>query len=304
MIGGSQEQEKKKPMLDRRARRTLTAYLFILPVLVLLAVFVFGPVLFTFFISFFKWDFFTPPVFVGISQYVELFTQDQAFKTALYNNIWYTILEVSMTIGIALLLALGITERSNVLRVVYFTPVITSTVASALIWKYMYEPHYGLINYVLDFFTLPTSSWLLDPRTSLLSIALMDVWKGCGFYMMILLAGLKAIPSIYYDAARTDGASTWQQFKWVTIPLLKPTLLFVLIMSALGSFQVFTPVYMLTAGGPAFSSTTITFLIYKYAFNYFSMGRACAASVILTIIVLAISVFQMRMLREGGMMEY
>jgi len=296
--------EKKKKTLNKKTRRTLTAVLFLLPVLSVLTVFVFGPVAFTFYISFFKWDFYTTPEFNGLGNYINLFTRNVAFQTALINTVMYTILQVAMTIGLALLLAFMITERSNVLRIVYFMPVVTSAVADGLIWKYMYEPHYGLFNYALSFFSLPTPAWLLDSQTSLLSIVFMDVWKAVGFYMIILLAGLKGLPRTYYEAARTDGASTWQSVRMVTLPLLKPALLFVLIMNVLGSFQVFTSVFMLTQGGPGYSSLTISFLTYKTAFNFFKMGDGCAMSVVLTLIVLAISVFQMRMFRKGGMMEY
>lgn len=294
----------KKKVLSRKMRRTLTAYMFLLPVLSVIAVFVLGPVAFTFAISFYKWDFFTEPQFVGLSHYVDLFTRNAAFETALWNTAKYTVLQVLLTTGMALLLAFTITERSNVLRIVYFLPVITSSVAAGLIWKYMYEPRYGLFNFLLELVGFPGQPWLLDGQTSLLSIVIMDVWKACGFYMIILLAALKGIPSIYYDAARTDGASAWQRFKWVTVPLLKPTLVFVLIMNVLWSFQVFTSVYMLTQGGPGYSSITVNFLIYRTAFNFYRMGKACAMSVVLTLIVLAISVFQMRAFRKGGMMEY
>ena len=179
-------------------------------------------------------------------------------------------------------------------RGAYFLPSITSMVAVSIVWQWIYNPEFGLMNYFLSFFGVKGITWLSSSSTSLISIAIVSIWKGAGYNMMLFLAGLQGISNSYYEASELDGANKWQQFVHVTLPMLSPTTFFIFVMSIIGSFQVFDSVMLMTKGGPGRSSSVLVHYLYQNAFQYFSMGYACAIAYLLFFIVLVVTLFNMR----------
>ena len=238
--------------------------------------------------------------FTGLQNYVNLFTES-AFLTSLKNTIYFVLLFVIGVIVIGLALAL-ITESlrksaRTVMRVVCFVPYVTSMSAVAVIWGVMYDANFGILNYLLSFVGIKRVLWLTSPGMVLNSIIILTLWRSAGFVMVLFIAGLVQIPSTYYDAARIDGAGRLRLFFGITLPLLKPTFLYVLVTQIISVFQVFTPNYILTKGGPGTASTTIVIEIINRAFRFYKMGEASAMAFILFAILLIFSLVQFRRLR-------
>lgn len=289
--------------MKREHRESLNAYLFLSPALVLLIIFSFIPILSAFAVSFCKWKILGAPVFVGLQNYISIFN-DPIFYVALKNTAYYSIVTVPLglilAMGSALLLNQQIRFRAFFRGVIFF-PVTISMVVIVFIWGWMFSEHYGIINTVLESLSISPRNWLDNPKTSMPIIMLMSVWKGFGYGMIIYLAALQNIPESYYEAATIDGANRLQKFLHITLPLLNPTTLFVLVVAFIGSFQVFDQVYILTQGGPGYSTTVLVSYIYDEAYGgKFRMGRACALSYILFVIVLIFTLIQMFAFREKG----
>ena len=176
--------------------------------------------------------------------------------------------------------------------------------AMSLLWGLMYQQRYGLFNQILGAAGLPSVAWLIDPAIALFSICLMVIWKGLGWYMVIFLAGLKAIPEDFYEASKVDGATGWQQFWYITLPLLRPTLLFVLVVTIIGSLQVFSPIFIMTQGGPANATNVVVYWVYITAFQFLRFGYATAMAVFLFLVIMVITAIQLRVFREGGLTSY
>jgi multiple sugar transport system permease protein len=185
-------------------------------------------------------------------------------------------------------------------RMLFFMPVVSSWVAVAVVWRTLLDPNAGIVNYLLESLGLPGINWLNDPSTAMIAIVIISIWKSAGFNMVIWLAGLQAIPQELYEAASIDGANRWQTFRFLTLPLLAPTSLFLAITGVIGSFQVFSPVYVLTRGGPLDSTNVAVFHIYRRAFEEFDFGYAAAQSWVLFAIIFAATVFQLWLRRRGG----
>jgi len=184
----------------------------------------------------------------------------------------------------------------NLLRLLYFLPSISSFVAISMVWQWIYNPEFGLLNYLLSLFKIPPQRWLSDPKTAMLSIIIMTVWMNLGYQMVIYLAGLKGIPSYLYEVAALDGANSWQKFWHITLPMLQPTTVFLLITSIIGSFQVFTPIYVMTRGGPAGATNVFVYHIYNTAWKGFRMGYASAQSWFLFMLIFVASFIQFRLM--------
>lgn len=232
----------------------------------------------------------------GVENYRSLFS-DQVFWKVLWNTIYYTLGTVPVGIGISLLLAVALNQKikgMKLFRAVYFMPVISSTVAVAVVWQWLYNPEFGLINYLLYLIGIDGPNWLTSTKWAMPAVIIMSIWKNVGFNMLLFLAGLQGIPEMYYEAARIDGANWWHQFQKVTLPLLSPTTLFVIIMSIINSFQVFDQIYIMTEGGPARSTSVLVHYLYQNAFEYFRMGRASAIAYILFFLVLIITLIQLK----------
>jgi len=285
--------------MNGRLRRQLTPYLFLSPSLAVVAIFGFYPIAFAFYMSFHHWKILGQPDFVGLKNFLAIVTQDE-FLVALRNTFLYSIITVPAGVVLALGSAVLLNQRlrgRSFFRGVIFFPVTISMVVIALIWSWMFSENYGIMNVVLPGLGIEPRAWLADPKTALAVIMIMSVWKGFGYGMVIYLAGLQTIPGTLYEAARIDGATPWQRFFHVTLPLLNPTTLFVTVISFIGSFQVFDQVYVMTEGGPGYSTTVLVHYIYNLAYVRFQMGKACAAALLLFLIVLIFTLLQIKFIR-------
>ncbi len=287
-------------------RETGTAYLYLLPALVILGVFVFYPFFSAFILSLFKWNTLPPRPYVGFANYTYIF-HDKYFWRAMWHTFYYVIITVPVTLFLAILVATLLNKGLRFLsfaRTSFFLSYISPIVAIAMVWRWMYNADYGLLNYFLSlldklpFVHLHAIAWLNDPKYALNAVIILSVWHFVGYQAIILLAGMQNIEQQYYDAAKVDGASGFRAWWHVTIPLLTPQLFFVFIISLIGSFKVFTEINVLHSGsGPLRSAETIVYYILKVAGRVDGgtehVGRAAAASVVLFGVIFALTVFQM-----------
>jgi multiple sugar transport system permease protein len=280
-------------------RETIAGYLFLLPNIVGFIIFTALAVVASAAISLTTWDLLSDPVFVGLDNYVELFTNDPLFRTVLWNTFYFTIISVPastvIALGLALLLNSGL-RMIPLFRTAYFLPVITATVVVALIWRWFYNPDFGILNYVLWKLGVDAPpNWLASRTWAMPAIIIMAVWKQVGYNMVIFLAGLQAVPSSLYEAAAMDGAGGWRRFLNITLPLLTPTTFFVVIISIIGSLQVFDAVLVLTDGGPANATRTMVYHIWEEAFVFLEMGYAAAVAWVLFFIVFLVTLLQWKL---------
>ena len=273
---------------------------FILPSLVGLSIFTIVPILSSLGLTLFQWDLLTPPKFIGLGNFDHLF-HDATFWDALTHTLGFIAGYIPLVMAIALGVALLLNSRLKgvaIFRTAFFIPVVSAWVAIALIWQWIFNPQFGLLNYLLGLVDVHGPAWLFDPHWAMPAIILTSVWKDTGFVMVMFLAGLQNIPGEYYEASLVDGAGGWQRFRFITLPLLSPTTFFALIISLINSFQVFDQVWIMTAGGPAGATTVLVEQIVKNAFSYSNMGYASALSWVLFVMVFAVTLFQTRMQRR------
>lgn len=272
-------------------------YLFLLPNFIGFLCFVFIPAIAAFVLSFTKWDAFTPPSFIGFDNFIKMLG-DETFHISFINNLIYTLGSVPLTLFLSLIIALALNQNLkflNTFRVIYFLPHITAMVAVAMIWRMLYHPQFGPINMVLmDLGIKNPPGWISSSSWALFSIILMSAWKSCGYYMVILLAGLKGIPRHLYEAAEIDGASAWERFWNVTWPMLSPTMFFVLVVSVISSFKVFDSINIMTQGGPGRSTNVLVYYIYKLGFQNYDFGYASAIALVLFAMIMIMTVIQFR----------
>jgi len=282
-----------------RRREAWAAYFFLFPALIVLSLFVFGPLVFIFAVAFFDWDLFRDEQhFLGAANFAEL-AGDRLFFTALRNTTVYVLGVVPAQTLLALLLALAVNRNipaRGFFRAAFYIPAITSSVVTSIIFLWIYSKP-GLLNYVLSKFGIAGPDWIGSPRYALGAIMALNVWSTSGYFMVAFLAGLQGIPTSLYEAARIDGASPWARFRHVTLPGLKPTLFFVVTLGVIGTFQVFDQIYMMSAGGPVNATTTLSYFIYNSAFRYFRFGYAAAAAVVLFAIILLVTRVQRKIIR-------
>lgn len=279
--------------------RRLAAFLFVLPSLFFLALFVVYPIIDAFYLSLHRYNLIEAPVWDGLGRYA-LLLDDDRFVKALGNTLFFAVLTVPVGTAISLLLAVLINQPLRAIyffRTAYYLPVVTSFVAVSFIWLWIYEPQFGLLNQLLEDVGLPTFAWLRDPNTSMLSIAILSVWKNAGYNMIIFLAGLQGIPKYLYEAAEIDGANATQRFWNITVPMLSPTTFFVFVVYFIGALQMFTQSWILTQGGPLDSTLTVVYLIYQNGFEFLKMGSAAAMSVILFIFIAIVTFINTRIMR-------
>ena len=272
------------------------ALLFLAPTLIGLAVLSAGPILATLVISLTNWDLLTPPSFAGIDNYTNLLG-DPRFLTALRNTFFYSAVSVPLGLILALGLAMALNQRMrgiSWIRTMYFLPLVTSSTAIAMVWLWMYSPT-GLFNHTLTSIGLPAQRWVADPTLAMPSIIAMSTWQGLPANVIIFLAGLQGIPPEYYDAASVDGAGRLARFRYVTLPLLTPSIFFTGILAVIGAFQVFDQIYvMANPGKPGGPTITLVYFIYEAGFRNFHMGLASAASWILFLIVAVFTILYFR----------
>jgi multiple sugar transport system permease protein len=280
----------------QRRREVIEAYLYLLPTFVGLILFSLGAIIASVGISFTDWDVLRPPHWIGLSNYAGLFSTPlvwQIFGTTLYYTGVIVPVGTALALGLALALNRGL-RGIVLLRSLYFLPVISSTVAVSLVWGWLYNQQFGLINYLLSVVGITGPAWLADTRTAMPAVLIMSIWKGLGYNMVIFLAGLQGIPQELYEAAKIDGAGAWARFRYVTFPLVSPTTFFVVVLSTIAAFQVFDQTFVMTAGGPAYSTTTLALYIYQNAFQWFHMGYAAALSYVLFAAVAVVTLSQFR----------
>ncbi|QIN85180.1 ABC transporter permease subunit [Rubrobacter tropicus] len=276
-------------------------YFFILPQLFGVLVFVLYPLGYVLVLSLLEWDGLGDRTFVGLSNYATELTNPD-FLNALSNTVYYTAMTVPTTVILSLMAALALNKLrfKNFFRVLYFAPVVTSAVSAGVVWLWVYNPDFGLINtYLQVWFGVTGPQWMLDPNYVMPSIAIMSVWLGMGFNIVIFLAGLQGIPAVFYEAAKIDGANRWQIFWSITLPLLSPTTFFIFVIAIINSFQVFDQVFIMTFdGGPANSAVTMVTYLRDLAFVDFVYGRSSAVAVILFALILMFTLLQFRIQRR------
>jgi multiple sugar transport system permease protein len=278
-------------------RKILAAYLFLAPALLLFIIFIAGPFLGAFALSLFSWDMFTSPQFVGLANYAKLFT-DLSARTAIWNTAVFTFWSLVLHLTFGMLLALAVNRAiSSVLkyflRTAYFFPLIMSWAAVALMWLYLLDPNFGAVNYYLKLLGLPTPNWLLTSSTALPALIFVDLWRTLGFTFVILLAGLNSVPTQFYEVARLDGAGAWRRFWNVTVPLMSPTLLFACVITVVGAFQIFDPMFIMTNGGPGTSTLSIVMYIYETGFQSFQMGYASTLALFVFVVIMVLTLIQL-----------
>lgn len=281
------------------------AWLFLAPSLVLFAIFTAIPVISAFFISFTQWNLFNEVTWVGLGNYLEL-AKDEIFAKVLGNTAYFVLASVPVQIVLALACALVLNrgiKGQTFFRVVYFLPVVTSTIAAALVWAWLFNSNFGLINAGLSLVGVTDlPKWMGSTRWAMPAIIIVSIWQNLGYAMVLFLAGLQNIGKDVHDAAALDGATGWDRFWHITLPLLSPTTFFVLVISIIGSFQVFELVLVMTKAGPANATNTLVYYIYQNGFQFYQMGYASAAAMVLFLIVLAFTLVQYKL--QGRWVHY
>jgi multiple sugar transport system permease protein len=283
-------------------RKQWTAYAFLSPWFILFIIFTLFSVSFSFWISFREWNILEPAKpWVGLENYARLF-EDPKFFQATWNTLLFTGFGVPLGMAAGLLVALLLNTKvrgQGLFRTLYYVPVITPLVVSSVIWKWMYQGDYGLLNYYLLKLGIIKEKmlWLSDPDLAMPALILMGIWMGTGGIMVMYLAGLQSIPEELYDAAKVDGASGIQRLIYVTVPLLAPTTFYVLITSVIGSFQSFAHIYIMTNGGPLGRTTVIGYYMYEKGFRHFEMGYASAIAYVLFALIFVLTIIQMKFVK-------
>ncbi len=276
--------------------QTLWIILFLTPSLIGLLFFVVIPIIASLGLTLFQWNLLNDPIFIGLQNFKELFSDHKfwaAFRHTLYFIVGYIPLVMICSIAVALVLNQKLVGR-KLLRTAFYVPVVSAWVAVALLWTWIFNPKYGLINFLLGFIDVTGPAWLYDPQWAMIAIIITSVWKDTGFFMLMFLSGLQNIPSSYYEAAEIDGANGAQKFWYITFPLLTPTTFFAITMALINSFQVFDQISIMTDGGPAGATTVVVQQIVSNAFEYSRMGYASTISWVLFIFVFIATLLQMR----------
>ena len=293
------------PRAEPRVKVTAVAWWFVAPALFVIAVFFFVPVLAALALSLTDFDLYALADLrnlrlVGLQNYARLLATP-LFWQALGNTVYFVVagvpLSIAVSFGAALLLHSRLVRFQGFFRTALFAPVVTTLVAVAVIWRYLFDTRYGWLNYALGGLGIGPVDWLGDPRWAMPAIIVFAVWKSFGYNMIILLAGLQSIPSELYEAARIDGASWWRQFLDVTLPLLAPIVVMVSILTIAGYFQLFAEPYVMTQGGPLQSTVSVLYFMYEEGFKWWNLGAASAVAFVLFLLIFALTVVQLRLAR-------
>lgn len=267
-----------------------SAFVFILPAMLGMLFFIIIPIFFSFIISLTDWNLLSKPVFVGADNYIELF-KEPTFGKVLLNTIIYALVTTVFGVIIPTVLAVVLNTKlkaKSFFKTIYFIPFITPMIVIAIVWAWIFDPNYGILNYVLH----THLKWLYDTRLAMAAVILVSVWKNIGYNMVILLAGLQTLPESVDEAAKIDGANELQKFFKITLPLLSPTILFVCLITTISSFQVFDLIYLMTDGGPLNSTNVLVYWMYKNAFEFFKIGKASAIAYVLFGIIAVLTLLQ------------
>ncbi len=286
-----------------KRRKAYTPYLFLLPALAFMGVFLFYPIVDVFRLSFTDYNMITEANFTGLENYRTLFNDPLFWKT-LKNSFIYLIGVVPVLVIAPIFLAILVNHKLAGIkwfRAAYYIPVVTSMVVVGIMWKWLYQGN-GILNYILQSLGIINNqiNWLTDPQIALFAVMAVTVWKGLGYYMVIYLSGLQSIPQELYEVSDIDGASWWQKQIHVTIPLLKPSIMLVSILSSIAAMKVFTEVYVMTKGGPLNSSKTLVYYIYEEAFENLTLGYAAAMGFVLFIVIFILSFFNIKLMDQSS----
>ena len=301
---------RRSPAPTKRKRRLQqkdwAPYAFLAPLIFFFVVFFALPVGFALYLTFTRWNPLSTPKFVGLKNYTYLLTQDPTFYLTLKNTFVFAFGTVAIGVPLALVVAFVFTlsKGKTFWRSVYWLPMVTNVVAVAYIWQYILDGTYGLVNRLLAFVGVGGPQWLTDPGSAMTAVIIVAIWTGLGQNMLLFSAGLEGIDESYYEAARIDGANTAQIFWGVTLPLLRPTLLFVTITSFIAGMGSFTLILVLTGGGPVQSTNVTALYMYQMAFQDLRMGRASALAFILFVLIFIVTLLQLRIFRRGGVEAY
>jgi multiple sugar transport system permease protein len=290
-----------------RESPTFWAYVFIAPVMLGLLVFTYLPTVASFLLSFCYWNLLGAPQWVGWENYQRLLAEPSFAKVALNTGLFVvvsTIAKIVVGLGLAVLLQ-AVVRGKTFFRTAYFLPYITPMIGVSLVWGWLYDPQAGLFNSVLQALHLINApvAWLYTPQTAMAAVLLLEVWKSVGYTMVLFLAGLQAIPESVYESARIDGASPWQAFWRVTLPMVSPTLFFVSLISIIQSLQAFDSIYLLTQGGPEQSTAVAVYWVYKNAFEFYRVGPASALAYVLFVVILVLTLVQWRLRKRWVLHE-
>jgi multiple sugar transport system permease protein len=269
-------------------QETLEGYLFAAPAILGYLIFVLGPVITSLIMSLAEYNIIKPPVFIGVQNYITAFTDDELFWTSVRVTVFYTIIAVPLNLIVGFLIAVLMNQKVNgmsIFRTIWYMPAIVPAVANAVLWQWVLNPDFGLLNLLLGKLGIPGPRWLIVPNTAIPAFILMNLW-GVGGGMLIYLGGLQGIPQHLYEAVEIDGGNWWARFRHVTIPMMTPVIFFNLIIGLINTFQVFTPAFVMTQGGPAYATYFYVLHLYKNAFQYLRMGYASAMAWILMLFVL------------------
>lgn len=289
--------KRKKKAFHQERTDTIWGYLYLSPVLLWVLVFMLFPMIYMVYLSFFEWNFISPvKKFVGFGNYAHLF-QDKEFLDSIVHTLHFTFASVVLTIISALIIALALNRSFRgvgILRSIYYSPVVVSMIAAAMVWSSLFDPNYGTINRFLGLFGIQGPGWVSDPEWALWSIIIMSVWKMMGYYAVIYPAALQGIPESLYEAASLDGAGRVRTFLSITWPMLLPATLLIGVMGVINSFQVFGQVYVMTQGGPVGRTNVIVYYLYERAFQFFEMGYASAIGFVLFAMIFIVTLIQFK----------
>ncbi|WP_199195533.1 carbohydrate ABC transporter permease [Nocardia sp. MDA0666] len=288
-----------------RRRKAAAGRMFIAPNLIAVAVFMAFPLVFTLYLSLHRWDLFSSPTFIGFDNFRRLFAHDPLFWVALRNTVIFTAGTLIPTIVIGLVVAAALNRKLRgigIFRSIMFMPLVASTVAMAVVWRLTFSTDYGVLNTALGWIGIGPVPWLTDPAWSMFSLCLVSVWKSVPFATIVLLAAMQGIPTDVYEAARIDGAGAVRRFRSITVPLIRPALVFSFVITFINSFQVFDQAYVLTGGkgGPETGTYVLGIMLYQNAFSFDDIGYACALAWVIFAILLVLTLLQLRLTRGNA----
>jgi multiple sugar transport system permease protein len=281
-------------------KKRILPYLLVSPYLIFLVVFVLFPVLFCFFLTFHKWNIIAPMKFIGLDNYSRLI-HDRLFWKAIGNTLKFLLLHIPLQLVVSLFLAYLLNHQLKAIaffRASFFMPVIVSGVVVTILWQQLLGFDFGLINRMLQPFGIKKIGWLVDPDIAIYSIAVMATWKNVGLYVILFLVGLQTVPAQYYEAAKMEGATRWQQFWYITLPMINPTIFMVVILSTIGGFSLFIEPYIMTGGGPLNTTLSAVLYIYKQAFQYYNMGYSATLGFFYAIMIMTVVVVQKKVIEK------
>lgn len=282
------------------------AYFFLAPTIIGLAAFTLGPALASLVLAFFATNFITQMEMVGLSNFLELLTDD-VFWISLGNTLVYVVGHIAPTVVLALALAIVLNQPirgRSIFRTIYFLPVVAPVVSTSLVWAWAYQTEFGVFNFFLKSLGLPAAPWLTSSSWAMLSVIIWSVWASIGYPIIIYLAALQNVPREQIEASKLDGAGAWQTFRYVTFPAISPTTFFIVVLQFIGAFQVFTQMYVMTQGGPGYATYTIVMYLYYRAWDSFRFGYASAVAVMLFIILALVTLVQFRLQKEWVYYEH